>query len=146
MQVLQFIKTLEPAVQQHLAKLASDPTRKMMGKALGDQWQAVMEAAGQIEQQVQQMMEQQAQQQQEAAQATQKAAAIAGGFDPETQIKAADVAAKTRLAQQKTAAAMQMKAQKHMQDMALADASTAADIRRQNALAASKTSKESDSE
>jgi hypothetical protein len=137
-EVIQFIKTLAPAVAQHLAKLAADPTRKTMAKGMEDQWQAVMEAAGKLDQQIQQMMQQQAQQQQEAQQAMQKSASIAAGFDPATQVKAAETTAKLRLQQQKTDAMLAMKGQKHAQDMALADASTAADIRRANMVAASK--------
>lgn len=138
MEVIQFIKTLAPAVAQHLAKLAADPTRKTMAKGMEDQWQAVMEAAGKLDQQVQQMVQQQVQQHQEAQQAMQKSASIASGFDPATQVKAAETTAKLRLQQQKTDAMLAMKGQKHAQDMALADASTAADIRRQNLVAANK--------
>lgn len=131
-EVIPFIQTLAPAVGQHLAKLASDPTRKTMAKGLDDQWQAVMEEAGKLDQQVQQMLQKQAQQQQEAQQNMQRAQSIAAGFDPKTQVQAAATQAKIRQQQQKTDAGLAMKAQKHAQDMALADATTAAEIHRQN--------------
>lgn len=137
-EVIQFIKTLEPAVTQHLAKLASDPTRKTMATGLSDKWDAVMQEAGKIDQQLQQMMQQQQQRQQEMALASQKTAAISAGFDPQTQIKAAETAAKVKMQQEKTNAGLAMKAQKHAQDMALADASTAAEIHRQNVTARNK--------
>jgi hypothetical protein len=140
MEVFGFIDLLGPAIIKHLEYVKGDPTRQQQFKALDEQLKKLM----QVHDQLQQHIEQQQAQAQEAQQAQQRAQAIQQGVDPATQIHAAEVEQKLKLATVKTAAGMQQKQAKHDQAMALADASTAADITRQNALAAAKAKEKSE--
>lgn len=124
-----FLDRLGPHIMQHLQSANSRPDKKDAVKALGAQWKQLAQATDHLKQTMQQMLEQK----RDGQMKQQRAQQIQQGTDPDTQLKAAEVQAKVGMQQAKTNAALQQKAQKHAQSMALADASTAAKIERESA-------------
>lgn len=132
MAVLGFMEIAGPHVQTHLDKLATDPSRKSEHKMLSQQFGQIASFADQLSGHVQQQQEEQAQAQQAQMAAMQKAQSIDDGTDPETKIRAAQVAAELRLKEMKVRhglmlkdLAAQQKAATHRQALAINDLSTA---------------------
>lgn len=124
--VVGFVQTIAPGAQQHIQRLAMDPSRRGMVQSLTEQWGQINQQIGQLERQLQQQMQQAQEQQQQMAQAQ----AAMTGTDPDLMLKQAELNAKLGMAQQKTDAMIAMKVQKHNQGMVLDDARTAADLQR----------------
>lgn len=123
--VVPFLDAIGQHSAQHLQRLEQNPTKKQQAAILGDQWKQLAKVTDGLRAQAHADMANQ-----------QKARAISQGLDPETQVQAATAAAKVRLQGQKQQAKLVMDQQRHEQQQQLADASTAADIERQNAVAA----------
>lgn len=124
----------------HLQRLANNKIREQEFKIFEAQWKQLAQIADQLENQLRKEQEQAAEKAQMAAQAQ----AVQAGQDPETQLKAAELAAKIKHAEVKVASGIQLKAQKQAADIelkrqqaaadqALNDATTAAEIRRNTA-------------
>lgn len=123
--VLQFIDQDGPHIAAHLNELAGDPTRKREFSLLEDQFKDFSKATDQLRDDVQKNYEQQ----QKNAAGLAQAAAIAGGMDPNTAIKAAQAQADAKLKSAKVANDIALKRHKTSVDLSLKDAKTAAGIR-----------------
>lgn len=126
MQVLSFLRTCGPSIAAQLQRIARDPMREQVYKVLLDQWKKLAQITDQIKDMVQKQQQQQKQQQEKTQ-----------GALNDAQIKAMKVTGDLKLKKQKQDATLAMQAQKHKQGLALADATTASDINRQNTLATS---------
>lgn len=135
--VLAFLELVGPAIAAHLQRIAQDPTRKEIFKLLSDQWKELAKATDELKALVEQQAQEQQAQEQEMMAAQQQAGAIRGGQDPKTMIEAAKVESKIGLDRIKTQSALQLKSQKAMQGMAIADMQSAAKLRREAATAKS---------
>jgi flagellar motor protein MotB len=134
--VVQFLDTLGPAMVKHLEAMKSDPSRQQDYKEMMGQLKQLEQLTNQLKQQLQKGMQQAQEGQQKAAKQQQQVM-------NDVQLKAFETQQKLRMAQQKTDAMIELKArkqgqtsvmdvQKHRQGMALADAETAAKIRRES--------------
>lgn len=147
-EVYRFLEICGPAISAQLQRIIQDPTRKQVYEALQAQWTQL----AQVHDKIKAMLQQQ-QQAQKKQQMQQRQLQIA---DAETQgnlaIKAKDMQGKLALKARNQAATEQMKVQKHQQalvqkqqthaqDLALADAETASEITRKNALAKAQANK-----
>lgn len=128
MEVYSFLNICGPAIAAQLDRIKSDPSRKRVYEILEEQWQKLAQLNNQLGQQIQEQMQQQA----EAQSAGGEAQSIASGVDPNTQIKMAETQAKLQMQQAKTNAALEQKAQKHLQSMAIADEKAKAELSRQS--------------
>lgn len=109
-EVIQFLNTIGPGIQLHIQRMASDPTRKQIAAALGQQAQKIAAITDQLKDQIAQQMEQQQQQQKK----TQEALSDQQLREMETQSKIQDRDAKT-------AAALKDKELKTKQELAIKD-------------------------
>lgn len=146
--VAQFLETIGPAIHAHLQTFANDPTREVIYKQLSSQFAKLQQTTDRIHQQIAKMdqaKQAEMQKQQQAQQA----------LLSEEALKAREVDGKLALSQTKadrqaalkartTDFNLNLKAQQHAQDLALADASTAAEIRRKHAAVANAPKKESE--
>lgn len=123
-QALAFVEMAGPAIGKHLAKLQADPFRKQAFAALNDQFKRLAQMAEQLERRYQQ----QQMAQQKAMQTKRRAAAVAQGMDPETQLKAAEIKTKIEQSWMKTRESLAQKEAKSRQSLALKDATTAQQI------------------
>jgi len=125
MQVLAFLQLAGPAVLAHLRRFAQDPMRKQIFKVLLAQLKKVSSFTDKLRQTVAKMQKQQQAQQQktQAAMSDQALAAAKARSDIAIKQAKARVHLQTQLARTR-------------QNMALADASTASTIRRQNRMQA----------
>jgi len=128
MEVLQFLEMVGPAVVSQLSRFAQDPTRRSAYEKLLEQWKALAKNTDQLKKLVQQQQEK-AKQQQAKTQAAMT----------DAQIKTAKAQNDIALKNLKTRAQLQQSAERHRlkltqdtQAMALKDATTAADIHRNN--------------
>lgn len=131
-EVAQFIELAGQATAQHLERLKQDPSRKAVYEALNEQFMQLAKIHDQLVKQLEAQSEQESQALMERMEAQKRAQAIQNGQDPATMIKAAETAAKIRMQQEKTDAALTLKVQKQEQDMALKDARTAHEIKTSN--------------
>jgi hypothetical protein len=120
---------LMPHALAHIQQLEGNEQRKNEFKALMDQWKQIAQANDQLRENQKRILEQR----QKMAEAQQRAQAIQDGSDPQLVIQAAESEAKTRMAQERQAQAMRNHQQKHEQELAIADARTAAEIQRATA-------------
>lgn len=134
--VLQFLDTIGPALGQHLEAMKNDPSRQKEYAEIKKQLLQLEQLKNKLQSQVQQMMKQQ---QAAAQQAQQKQGQVMNDL----QLKTLETQSKIRMNQQKTDAMIALKSQKqgasqtmdvqrHNQTLALADATTAAKIRRES--------------
>lgn len=135
MEVLKFMQLDGPAIIAHLKRFAHDPLRAGAWQQLVDQWKQL---AGVVDQ-LTTMMKQQQQQLQEQQDKTNVAMT-------DEQIAQAKAQSDMRIKQVKTQQQLQIAQQKHdlntaktVQSMQLADATTAAEIHRQNLMATATT-------
>lgn len=115
----------------HLQNLEKDPTRKEVLQILTEQWKQLAKFSDGLEKRIQQQ-DMESQQNQKAAQ----------DLDAKTKLKAFETQAKLRITQDKWATQKAIKLDQHrmklaqqQQDMAMKDASTAADIHRKSLVA-----------
>ncbi len=132
-QVIAFLSLCGPAILAQLKRYANDPTRQGLFKQQMEQWKQISQAADELTKHLQD----QANQQQQAQQNTQAAMT-------EEQLAAQKTQHDIQLKNVKTAAALKQSQEKHnlkmrqgIQNLALQDAKTAADIHRQNIVAKS---------
>lgn len=137
-EALAFMELAGPAIAQHLEAIKADPSRKQIYDILAAQFKEVGKRADELQKVVQQQM----QQAQEQAIAAQRVQAINNGTDPQTAIKAAETGQKIRMQWTKTNESLRQKEEKHRQSLALNDATTANEIRRQQAQDAAKAESE----
>lgn len=137
-QVLGAINAIGQHTAFHMQALAGDPTRKSVFKLLSQQFEELGKTVKNLQGIVASNQQQMAEQQQKMAEAQ----AIQQGTDPDMQIKAAKTAKTMELQTAKTQHGMALKTAKAQQDMALADATTAAEIRRQEQKAQAQTKTE----
>lgn len=116
--VLQFLSMVGPAVMAHMKRFANDPTRQTIYKALSEQWKRLTVVADKLRDQVRRMYEAQAQQQEETQSALQ-----------DQQLKTLQTTSDIALKTAKTQASIKQSAEKHAQQLAIADAEAAAKIR-----------------
>lgn len=128
-EVLAFLELVGPAAGAHIERIAQDPTRKDIFKALSDQWKQLAQATDELKALVEQQMEEQQKQQEEMAAAQQKAGAIRDGSDPDTVIKAAQLEAKVGLDTRKVDFKLAENAKKANQKLAINDMMAGSKIR-----------------
>lgn len=133
-EILLFMQGVGQHVQQHIQRLATDPSRKRQVEAY---LQNLQELAKTIEQ-----LGQMLQQQQQAMAQQQQAQAIQQGSDPRTAIKNAEVQSKIARQDAETMASIQRQNTKSTADLAFRNAKTTADIQRANAIAESNLSRQ----
>jgi hypothetical protein len=126
--VLQFLSGIGSHVFTHLEPMEQDPTRKQVYTTLKDQWEGLAKVADGLKDE----LTREAQAQQESAQQQQQAQAVQQGNDPDIQLQAAVQQKKLELSEEKMRHQMGLRQKQSEQKMALADASTAADIRRKS--------------
>jgi len=119
--VVPFVDIAAPSAMAHLKKIAGDPLRKEAVEAVSQQLQQLMTMLDQIKKK----MQEQAQKQQEQQQKTQAA-------QSDAQLKAQKLKGDLTLKAQKQQATLQMQKQKHDQQLAIADATSASQIHREN--------------
>lgn len=126
MSVLQFLEIIGPASAAHLQRLQKDPTRQTQFKLLSEQWKKLASVTDQLKQQIQKQQEQMKQQQQSSQ-----------GAMNDMQIKQLKAQTDIQIKKAKTAAQLQQSQDKHrlklaqgVQDLAIKDASAAAEIHR----------------
>jgi len=134
-EVADFIEGIGRHVGQHLDRLAQNPQRKADYKRLSMQWKQLSQMHDKLVQQIQVMNEQMAAQQKQTQQAM-----------SDVQLENLKVQSDVRRRDVKTAAGIRQSRAKATQQMALADAETAAKIRRDNALALSQAKNRNGSE
>lgn len=131
-EVLAFLELIGQAAHAHLERIKPDPTRAGVYKLLFPQWQQLATFTDSLVKHVQE-------QQQKAQEAAQQAqAAQAPPVDPKAAMAAASGLSKMQLDRAKEQQAMVHKEQKHRQDLALQDATTAAKIRADAQIAKAK--------
>jgi hypothetical protein len=123
-EIYSYLAVAGPHVAVHLQKIAANPTRKNELKILVDQWNK----SAQFTQQLEKMLQDSQQKRAEDQAKMQQAQAIQQGVDPEIQLQASKQQAELMLKKQRQDIQMQMRQEKHMQDMTIADSSTAAQI------------------
>lgn len=121
MEVYGFIQIAGMAIRKQLQRIAQDPSRKEVFKALEAQWTELGKQAAQL-QQVIQRQQQQAKKQQAQMQQRQQAMMSNGRLDE------IELQNKLRMQQEKTDSMIRLKEQKQAQSLALSDASTASNI------------------
>lgn len=120
-EVFDFLAVCGPAIQAHLQRLASDPTRKQVYAALLERFKKLAQITDQLEKQLRGSMQAQVRKQQQLeAQRRQMQGDMA--------LKAQESQAKTQLKAQEKQHSMQLKQMQTQQKMQLADAATAAKI------------------
>lgn len=142
-EVFAFLQIAGPASLSQIQRLAMDPTRMQLYKALDAQWKKLTAVADKLEQHIQQQQQAQQAEQQKQQQVGQQLSASAQKVQGDLHIKAAKEAGQGKIKADKAAQDMQIKGAKASQDMALADAKTAANIHitRKAAEAAAETKK-----
>jgi Asp-tRNA(Asn)/Glu-tRNA(Gln) amidotransferase C subunit len=128
-EIMLFLQGIGQHVQDHLARLSTDPTRRPQVEAYAQQLQMVVQTVQQLGELLQQQQEAQAQMQQ--------AQAIQQGVDPKTAMMNAEVQAKIARQNAEVMANIQRQNEKAMADLARRNAKTTADIQRANATAES---------
>lgn len=129
--VLAFLESAGPHVQEHMSRLQTDPSRKLEFQLLDKQFKQLAKFADELHGHVQeaQQAEQEKQKEQQMAQA--KAQAIQNGTDPEIAIKQAQAAFDMQLKGAKAEQALQIKDQAHRQKLAVKDLDFAQKMRQQ---------------
>ena len=133
-EIMLFLQGIGQHVQDHLARLSTDPTRRPQVEAYAQQLQMLVQTVQQLGELLQQQQEAQAQMQQ--------AQAIQQGVDPKTAVMNAEVQAKIARQNAEVMANIQRQNEKAMADLARRNAKTTADIQRANATAQSNLSRQ----
>jgi hypothetical protein len=133
-EIMLFMQGIGQHVQQHIQRLATDPSRKQQVDAYVQQ----LGMLGQTVEQLGQML----QEQQQAMAQQQQAMAIQQGSDPRTAVMNAEVQAKIARQNAETMANIQRQNTKAMADLSRRNAKTTADIQRANATAESNLSRQ----
>jgi hypothetical protein len=133
-EIMLFLQGIGQHVQDHLARLSTDPTRRPQVEAYAQQLQMLVQTVQQLGELLQQQQEAQAQMQQ--------AQAIQQGVDPKTAVMNAEVQAKIARQNAEVMANIQRQNEKEMADLARRNAKTTADIQRANATAQSNLSRQ----
>jgi hypothetical protein len=133
-EIMLFMQGIGQHVQQHIQRLATDPSRKQQVDAYVQQ----LGMLGQTVEQLGQML----QEQQQAMAQQQQAQAIQQGSDPRTAVMNAEVQAKIARQNAETMANIQRQNTKAMADLSRRNAKTTADIQRANATAESNLSRQ----
>lgn len=123
-EVVKFLDLSVPACIAQVKRVMNDPIRKMAGQAILDQAERMGKIVDQIKRGLAQQQQQQAQlrkQQQDTL--------------TDQQIRLLKVKGDLNLKSQKQQASLAMQSQKHRQNLAIADATAASQIHRENALA-----------
>ena len=128
-EIMLFLQGIGQHVQDHLARLSTDPTRRPQVEAYAQQLQMLVQTVEQLGQMLAEQQQAMAQQQQ--------AMAIQQGVDPRTAVMNAEVQAKIARQNAETMANIQRQNTKAMADLARRNAKTTADIQRANATAES---------
>lgn len=124
-EVVGFIQTIGPALIAHIAAMQSDPSRQAEAKEM-------LKQATQLEAMAKQLQAKVQQQQQAAARQQQQLQQRQAQMNSEQQLDAAEVKHKLAMSEAKTKAALEQKAAKNAQSMAIADAQSASKIQRAN--------------
>lgn len=125
MEVLSFAETAGPAIAAQLARFVHDPSRSQIYQQLEQQFKLLAKNTDQLKKQLQQMQQQQANQQNKTQRAMSDAEISQAKLQNDVALKRVKVGAQLNQSAQKHALNVRQK----MQDMALKDATTAADIR-----------------
>jgi hypothetical protein len=133
-EIMLFMQGIGQHVQQHIQRLATDPSRKQQVDAYVQQLGMLGETIKQLGQMLQEQQQAMAQQQQ--------AMAIQQGSDPRTAVMNAEVQAKIARQNAETMANIQRQNTKAMADLSRRNAKTTADIQRANATAESNLSRQ----
>ena len=128
-EIMLFLQGIGQHVQDHLARLSTDPTRRPQVEAYAQQLQMLVQTVEQLGQLLAEQQQAMAQQQQ--------AMAIQQGSDPRTAVMNAEVQAKIARQNAETMANIQRQNTKAMADLSRRNAKTTADIQRANATAES---------
>lgn len=129
--VYMFIGTMLPALEQHAARVAQNPTQKKEAKGIAQQARMFIQIYNKLGPQIQQMNQQAQKQQKKRLQRQQQ-------LMTDQQMDQIELQSKIRQSQQKTDAMLEMKREKANQSLVLADAQTASKIQRANVETASK--------
>lgn len=121
--------SLMPHAWEHIQHVQGNPGRKNEAKLLIGQWQNIAKANDQLRQSAERILEQR----QKAMEAEQEAEAIRQRTDPKVLLEQARTQVELELAKARNEQAMVHHSEKHKQDLAIADASTAAQIQRDTA-------------
>jgi hypothetical protein len=133
-EIMLFMQGIGQHVQQHIQRLATDPSRKQQVDAYVQQLGMLGETIKQLGEMLQEQQQAMAQQQQ--------AQAIQQGSDPRTAVMNAEVQAKIARQNAETMANIQRQNTKAMADLSRRNAKTTADIQRANATAESNLSRQ----
>lgn len=118
MEVLQFLNTCGPAIAAHLARFAKDPTRKNVYDAISQQYQQLAKVTDALKKHAAQLQQQQVQQRQKTSQVLN-----------DQQLKNISTKADIVRRNAKAQSQITISESRARQGMALADATTAAEIR-----------------
>lgn len=125
--VVAYLEQLGPHTFLHLQKLAADPSKQAVFKALYGQWQKLTQMHDKLKAQVDQAQAQHAQEQQ-------RLQAAQSGMSVDDQIALMEARHKMAIQGMKAQQQMQIRGQSHEQQLAINDLKTASEVRRETAL------------
>lgn len=128
MEVYKFLSVCGPAILAHLNRFSSDPTKVDAHKQMMEQWKQVASITDKLKKQLQQQMQAKNGQQEKTQQAMTDAQLKTAKAQTDMQLKKVKTAAQLKQSEEKH----QLKIRQGIQDLALKDATTAADIHRGN--------------